>query len=191
MLSTEHMCGGSLIIVSFLYLGDVGHDGPEREDVVVEPAAPPPLGLQVLRLEPRCRRRLPLTPVPAAEVEHRRDEVLRLHLLAAARPLPPRHCGRTAHHSRQAGGGADGRSPPACQSLLLFPLTQHALARLRVAYYMDGCLPLRNTKGRRSMPWTQVRWPLVPGGSWLLLLAPVGYAVAWTPSHSPRLASGN
>jgi hypothetical protein len=189
MLSTEHMCGGSLIIVSFLYLGDVGHDGPEREDVVVEPAAPPPLGLQVLGLEPRCRRRLPLTPVPAAEVEHRRDEVLRLHLLAAARPLPPRHCGRTTHHSRQAGGGA-GRKITAGLSVFA-AIPAHPTRPCAVAGgLLYGWMPAAEEYQRQAIDaeFENRNSPLFPGGSWLLLLAtlpvPWPWSVAWTPPTS-------
>src|SRR3712207_216838 len=95
------------MIIICCYLGDVGHDGPEREDVVVETAPPPPLGLQVLGLEPG-RRRLPVpaalvllqiipvlvapSPPGAAKVQHRRAEVLLLHPPPAAPLRPPGHC---------------------------------------------------------------------------------------------------
>jgi hypothetical protein len=172
-----------------LHLGDVGHDGPEREDVVVEPAAPPPLGLQVLGLEPRCRRRLPLTPVPAAEVEHRRHEVLRLHLLAAARPLPPRHCGRTTHHSRQAGGGA-GRKITAGLSVFA-AIPAHPTRPCAVAGgLLYGWMPAAEEYQRQAIDaeFENRNSLLFPGGSWLLLLAtlpvPWPWSVAWTPPTS-------
>ena len=41
----------------------VWHDGPDREDVAVEPTVAPPLGLQVRGLELHCRR---LTVAPAS-----------------------------------------------------------------------------------------------------------------------------
>ena len=161
---------------SSTYLGDVGHDGPELEDVAVELAAPLALGLQVLGLELRRRLGVPagllllvilVAHAAAAEVEDRVDEVLRLELLATARPLPARHCLLLCCASPPRGAEPQGKEGEFSAALLLLLPQPHslthpspnALLRLRpglavaVAYKGGAAEESRGQKARQERKW--------------------------------------
>ena len=96
----------------------VWHDGPDREDVAVEPTVAPPLGLQVRGLELHCRR-LTVAPPPSPLVlsltNSKQGIQDGIHQTSTSREVGnpislPLHCG--GETDRRAHGHRTPATPP-------------------------------------------------------------------------------